>query len=133
MMDAEQVIEANLKFYFALESLDVDLMEEVWATDGSAVCVHPNWNRLAGWENIRASWEQIFRNTSFMRVDVSEVSVEVQGNVAWVTCLEAITTTVNDEMRRAQAYATNIFVFEDDRWMMVLHHASLEARAGEAL
>src|SRR2546423_6980341 len=91
MTDPEQVVEANLKFYFALESLDVNLMEEIWATDGSALCVHPGWNRLAGWENIRASWEQIFRNTTFMRVDVSEVSVEVQNNVAWVTRLENIT------------------------------------------
>ena len=36
MMDPEHVIEANLKFYFALESLDIDLMDEVWATDASA-------------------------------------------------------------------------------------------------
>ena len=90
MTDPEQVVEANLKFYFALESLDVDLMDEVWATDASAICIHPGWTRLAGWENIRASWQQIFKNTAFMRIDVTEVSVEVQGQVAWVTCLENI-------------------------------------------
>src|SRR4030095_2940645 len=101
MTDPEQVVEANLKFYFALESLDVDLMEEVWATDGSAICVHPSWSRLCGWEKSRASWEQMFRNTTFMRIDVSEVSVEVQSTVAWVTCLENITTTINDQTRRA--------------------------------
>jgi uncharacterized protein (TIGR02246 family) len=124
MTDPEQVIEANLKFYFALESLDVDLMEEVWTTDASATCVHSGSTRLAGWENIRASWEQVFRNTTFMRIDVSEVSVEVQGTVAWVTCLESITRSVGKQTRRAQAYATNVFVFQDDRWLMVLHHAS---------
>ena len=133
MTDPEQVVEANLKFYFALESLDIDLMDEVWATDASAICIHPNWTRLAGWENIRNSWEQIFRNTSFMRVDVSEVSVEVQGQTAWVTCLENITTANGDQMRRAQAYATNIFVFEDDRWLLVLHHASLEQKSQEGI
>jgi uncharacterized protein (TIGR02246 family) len=132
MTDPEQVIEANLKFYFALESLDVDLMEEVWATDASAICVHSGSTRLAGWENIRASWEQVFRDTTFMRIDVSEVSVEVQGTVAWVTCLENITRAAGDQMRRAQAYATNIFVFEDDRWLMVLHHASvLNSKEGD--
>ena len=130
MTDPEQVVEANLKFYFALESLDLDLMDEVWATDASAICVHPGWTRLAGWENIRASWEQIFRNTTFMRIDVSEVSVEVQGTVAWVTCLENATTAVGDQMRRAQAYATNVFVFEDDRWLLVLHHASTLTNSG---
>ena len=133
MTDPEQVVEANLKFYFALESLDIDLMDEVWATDASAICIHPNWTRLAGWENIRNSWEQIFRNTTFMRVDVSEVSVEVQGQTAWVTCLEQITTANGDHMRRAQAYATNIFVFEDDRWLLVLHHASLEQKSQEGV
>ena len=133
MTDPEQVVEANLKFYFALESLDLDLMDEVWATDASAICIHPNWTRLAGWENIRNSWEQIFRNTTFMRVDVSEVSVEVQGQTAWVTCLEQITTANGDQMRRAQAYATNIFVFEDDRWLLVLHHASLEQKSQEGV
>ena len=124
---AEQVIEANLRFYFALESLDIDLMDEVWATDASACCVHPGWTRLTGWENIRANWEQIFRNTTFMRVDVSEVAVEVHGAVAWVSCLENISTAVGDQMRRARAYATNIFIFEDDRWLLAVHHASLIA------
>ena len=133
MTDPEQVVEANLKFYFALESLDIDLMDEVWATDASAICIHPNWTRLAGWENIRSSWEQIFRNTSFMRVDVSEVSVEVQGQTAWVTCLENITTANGDQMRRAQAYATYIFIYEDERWLLVLHHASLEQKGQEGL
>ena len=133
MTDPEQVVEANLKFYFALESLDIDLMDEVWATDASAICIHPNWTRLAGWENIRNSWEQIFRNTTFMRIDVSEVSVEVQGQTAWVTCLESITTANGDQMRRAQAYATNIFVYEDDRWLLVLHHASLQQNSQEGI
>lgn len=133
MTDPEQVVEANLKFYFALESLDIDLMDEVWATDGSAICIHPYGTRLAGWENIRNSWEQIFRNTSFMRVDVSEVSVEVQGQTAWVTCLENISTAQGDQMRRAQAYATNIFVYEDERWLLVLHHASLEQKSQEGI
>jgi len=126
MTDPEQVVEANLKFYFALESQDIDLMDEVWATDASAICVHPGWTRLAGWENIRASWEQMFRNTnSHMRIDVSEVSVEVQGSTAWVSCLESITRANGDRIQRAQAYATNVFVFEDDRWLLVLHHASI--------
>jgi ketosteroid isomerase-like protein len=64
---------------------------------------------------------------------VSEVSVEVQGSTAWVTCLESITTATGDQMRRAQAYATNIFVFEDDRWLLVLHHASLQQNSQESV
>ena len=62
-----------------------------------------------------------------MRVDVTEVAIEVHGNVAWVTCLENITTSVGDQMHRARAYATNIFVYEDGQWLLVVHHASPSA------
>ena len=40
----EQVIEANLNFYFALESLDVELMEDVWS-DGRECLLHPSRRR----------------------------------------------------------------------------------------
>jgi ketosteroid isomerase-like protein len=122
----EQVIEANLNFYFALESLDVELMEDVWLMDSNACCIHPGGERLAGWDAIRATWERIFKNTTYMRVDITDVAVEVHGNVAWVTCLENITTAAGTQLHRARAYATNIFTFDEDAgWMLVLHHASL--------
>ena len=122
----EQVIEANLNFYFALESLDVELMEDVWLMDANACCIHPGGERLSGWEAIRATWERIFKSTTYMRVDITDVSVEIQGNAAWVTCLENIATSAGGQMHRARAYATNIFTFDDDSgWMLVLHHASL--------
>jgi ketosteroid isomerase-like protein len=122
----EQVIEANLNFYFALESLDVELMEDVWLIDSSACCVHPGGERLVGWENIRATWERIFKSTTYMRVDITDVTVEVHGNAAWVTCLENISTSAGGQMHRARAYATNIFTYEEDSgWMLSLHHASL--------
>src|SRR5512145_1482193 len=104
----EQVIEANLNFYFALESLDVELMEDVWLMDANACCIHPGGERLSGWEAIRETWERIFKSTTYMRVDITDVSVEVHGNAAWVTCLE------------------NIATYEKDSgWMLVVHHASL--------
>lgn len=122
----EQVIEANLNFYFALESLDVELMEDVWLIDSSACCVHPGGERLVGWENIRATWERIFKSTTYMRVDITDVAVEIHGNVAWVTCLENIATSAGGQMHRARAYATNIFTHDEDSgWMLSLHHASL--------
>jgi hypothetical protein len=68
-----------------------------------------------------------------MRIDVSDVTVEVQGTTAWVSCLENITTATGERMHRAQAYATNIFVFEDDRWLLALHHASILQNSQESV
>ncbi len=131
MPDLEQVIEANLKFYFALESLDIKLMDEVWATDASAVCIHPGWSRLIGWEHVRESWERIFELTTEMRISVTDVVVEAHGNVAWITCRENITTTIGDQTRLAQAAATNVFRSAEEGWLMVLHHSSIISTSGE--
>ncbi len=131
MPDLEQVIEANLKFYFALESLDIKLMDEVWTTDASAVCVHPGWSRLIGWEHVRESWERIFELTTEMRISVTDVVVEAHGNVAWITCRENITTTIGDQTRLAQAAATNVFTSAEEGWLMVLHHSSIISTSGE--
>ena len=122
----EQVIEANLNFYFALESLDVELMEDVWLLDANACCIHPGGERLSGWDAIRETWERIFKSTTYMRVDITDVAVEMNGTVAWVTCLENITTSSGGQLHRARAFATNIFTFDEDAgWALVLHHASL--------
>jgi uncharacterized protein (TIGR02246 family) len=127
MTEADHVVEANLKFYFALECLEIDLMDEVWATDGSASCIHPGSRRVDGWDAVRASWERIFHGTTAMRVVPAEVRVEIHNGVAWVTCIENITTLSGGQNFRTQAYATNVFVFEDERWLLVLHHASIAA------
>ena len=131
MPDLEQVIGANLKFYFALESLDIKLMDEAWATDASAVCVHPGWSRLMGWEHVRESWERIFELTTEMRISVTDVVVEAHGNVAWITCRETITTTIGDQTRNAQAAATNVFTSNKEGWLMVLHHSSIISTSGD--
>jgi len=61
------------------------------------------------------------------------VSVEVQGSTALVSCLVSITSAIGEKMQRAQAYATNVFVFEDDRWLLVLHHASILQNSQETV
>jgi len=96
--------------------LDVDLMDEVWATDASASAFTPAPSS-GGWENIRASWDG-FSVTRLHADRRFEVSVESPGNVAWVTASKHDDGN-NETMSRAQAYATNIFIFEDDRWLLV--------------
>jgi ketosteroid isomerase-like protein len=122
----EQVIEANLNFYFALESLDIELMEDVWLMEPNACCIHPGGERLGGWDAIRDTWERIFKNTTYMRVSITDVSLEIHGYAAWVTCMENISTSAGGEIHQARAYATNIFTYQEDSgWMLVVHHASL--------
>jgi ketosteroid isomerase-like protein len=119
-----RVEEANARFYRAFESLDLEEMETVWAKGGHVKCVHPGWGLLSGWEQVRASWETIFKNTTEIRFSLSAVEVQVEGSLAWVTCTENILSQVGGNIAAATVLTTNIFERHGTQWLLIHHHAS---------
>ena len=136
--NSEQAVrEANHHFYAAFAALDIEQMDQVWLHEDWVECVHPGWDLLLGWEEVRESWVRIFSSTQRMQVEISSVWVRVEGNVAWVACTEHVTSTFEGGFDQALVQATNIFVrrelpadaegatpAEASRWRMVAHHAS---------
>lgn len=135
----QAVLEANLRFYEAFQALDIEQMDEVWLHEDWVECVHPGWDLLLGWEEVRESWARIFAGTQRMKLDISSVWVRVEGEVAWVACTEHVTSTFERGFDQALVQATNIFVRRPapaetsseaggggsgSRWQMVAHHAS---------
>ena len=110
---ATQVLEANRRFYDALEALDIEGMEACWASGPEIACVHPG-----------GAWEAIMANTGYIEFEIAEARVQVVDPVAWVTCVERITSAVEGETAAAEAAATNVFVLGSSGWRMALHHAS---------
>jgi len=124
MKPEERVLSANQQFYVALELLDLDAMDAVWLHEGWVTCVHPGWELLEGWEEVRESWRRIFENTQRMKVEISNVSVRVENSTAWVHCVEQVTSSFATGFSTAWVQATNLFVKRGEGWMMVHHHAS---------
>jgi ketosteroid isomerase-like protein len=122
--DTEAVKTANLGFYQAFSALDVEQMSRVWEPSHRALCVHPGWSALSGWEAIRKSWQSIFDNTALMHFNITGVNVVIQADCAWVSCVENITTVVEGRATEFAVQATNIFVRAGDSWRMVHHHGS---------
>jgi ketosteroid isomerase-like protein len=122
MTDAEAVLAANDAFYRAFESLEMDRMRALWLPAATIVCIHPGWNALVGWPAVMESWEQIFTGTLEMRFVLADVSVVVQGDVAWVVCVEQIDSRQADGRAQARVQATNVFQRRDGRWWIVHHH-----------
>ena len=123
--EEQAVAAANLAFYRALEARSLSDMDEVWLPGDSASCVHPGWHRLDGWDEVRRSWENIFANSRPWRVSCEDVRVGVAGDVAWVTCIEAIApfgAGAPEDAARMQA--TNLFGKVEGRWRLIHHHAS---------
>ncbi|MBI2467747.1 MAG: nuclear transport factor 2 family protein [Candidatus Rokubacteria bacterium] len=122
--DVEAVRAANERFYRAFESLTLGEMEAVWAHVAHAACVHPGWPRLQGWGAIRGSWEAIFRNTVEMRFTLTDVEIQVRGDLAWVVCIENILSEVRGNLSVTAILATNVFERRGGEWLMVHHHGS---------
>lgn len=118
---AEQtVIAAQERFYAAHEAGDLSAMEAVWEHGDDVACTHPGWPTLHGWSSVRESWRRIFAGLATNQFICTNVSVHVEGNVAWSTVDENL---VANGMSGTIA-ATNVYVRRGDAWKMVNHHGS---------
>ena len=129
MLDAEpEIVEelkaANQRFYDAFNELSMERMDAIWEGTEQAVCVHPGWQPLVGWQPIRDSWQRIFANANMMQFNIRYLNVVVQGDFGYVTCREGITSVVQGKANNFSTYTTNIFSRSETGWRMVAHHAS---------
>ena len=117
------ILTINASFYTALSLADLALMQRLWLDTPEAVCVHPGWPALHGWEAIRASWRQIFENQGPLRLWASEVQVRLYGQTAEVNCLENIDMSQLRGTGIVQTGATNVYRRVAGAWKMLEHHA----------
>ena len=122
--DKEEVLEVNTRFYQALGTRDLELMGTVFVHDDRAGCMHPGWVMLKGWEAIRQSWENVFDPEDQLEIKLHNLSVEIEDDAAWVTCIQELTYIKRDPVVMNVSVSTNIFEKSEDRWQMVIHQAS---------
>jgi ketosteroid isomerase-like protein len=122
--DKQEVAQANQEFYRAFETLKLEEMEKVWAKNTDIQCGHPGWRVLRGWGPVMQSWKRIFENTPSMQFTLTDVKVEVCGEIAWVTLYENLNSTIQGEDYSAAILTTNIFQKTPEGWRMILHHGS---------
>lgn len=126
--EEEAVARINSDFYRAFESLDMGRMETVWAKDGEIQCGHPGWRILRGWTSVMESWRQIFENTPQINFRLTDLSIEVCGELAWITLYENLHSSVEGQPVAAVILTTNIFRKGSDGWRMIHHHGSSVAQ-----
>jgi len=127
--DLDSVAAVNMAFYRAFEARDLDAMSMVWEHSDRTVCTHPGWVSLRGWGQVAASFFALFQNSQHLQFILTKESVEVAGDMAWVTVDENILQSGN----ATTVAALNLFVRDDlGVWRMVAHHASPVSDAAEA-
>ena len=127
--EEQEVAQANESFYRAFESLDIKNMEKVWARQDSIQCGHPGWRILRGWQPVMESWRRIFENTPSIRFILTDVSIDVRSDLAWVTLYENLNSSVEGQNVSAIILTTNIFEKGADGWRMIHHQGSSVAQS----
>ena len=115
--------DAENAFYEALERSDLEAMMAVWAEDEEIVCVHPAGQRLAGQEQVREVWRQMFAGGSGMRIRITQ-QVAVAGMMVAVHSVHENITVAGETHPRAPVVATNVYLRTAAGWRMIVHHAS---------
>lgn len=124
MSDEQEILAVNQAFYRAFEKKDLEAMSAVWSKGTSSLCIHPGRKALRGWEEIRDSWEMIFRATKYLEIDTDPISTEVNGNIAYVVLIENVLQISGNQKIKAQSMATNIFEQMGGKWYLIHHHGS---------
>lgn len=124
MSERREILKVNRSFYEALATRDLKAMEEVWPEDEKAGCVHPGWAIMRKSENIMRSWKDIFDPEDQVDIKLSDLSLEISGDIAWVTCIQEMTYIKRDPVAFNVSQSTNVFKKESGRWVMIIHHAS---------
>ena len=124
LTDIESLRQANESFYEAFGALDINKMDAICEISGRALCIHPGWRPLSGWDQIRVSWQGIFENASLMHFNIQYLTINTNGDCGWVTCVENITSVLQGRANNFGVIATNVFCRSDSGWRLVVHHAS---------
>ena len=122
--EEKKVLDINNLFYTALGTRDLELMKGVWIKNERAGCVHPGWTILRSWDAIMQSWENVFNPDDQVDIKLSNLTVKIKNNVAWVTCVQEMVYINRDPVMFNISQSTNIFEKFDNDWKMVIHHAS---------
>jgi uncharacterized protein (TIGR02246 family) len=115
--------DAENAFYEALERADLDAMMAIWSEDEEIVCVHPAGRRLAGQEQVREAWRQMFAGGPNMHVQITQ-QVVVSGMMVAVHSVHENITVTGEARARPPMVATNVYLRTPAGWRMAVHHAS---------
>lgn len=126
----QQVLQANRRFYQAIEDWDEPAMASLWLYSPDVTCFHPGWDPLYGYDAILDSWNSIFNSRQPFNFRLIGIRTVISGDLAVVTLLENLIIEQDGRVAEVFLPATNIFRFHEGRWFLIHHQASAAVEKG---
>jgi len=133
----DEVRQASEQFYEALNRAingDPVPIIEVWSHGSDVTAMHPLGGRETGWEEVRASWEQVAQGFSDGQVSIEDlVVVPLSDDVAYTLGTEHGQAKLGEETVSIDWRVTNIYRREEGEWNIVHHHTDVSPALVEVL
>ena len=132
----DEIRQASEQFYVAINRAingDPGPMTEVWSHGSDVATLHPLGGRETGWEEVRASWEQVAQAFSDGQVSIEDLVVPLSEDVAYTLGSEHGQAKLGDQTVGIDWRVTNIYRHEEGEWKVVLHHTDVSPTLVEVL
>jgi ketosteroid isomerase-like protein len=124
----DEVRQACDQYDAALNQLyngDATLMMEVWSHSADVTALHPVAGRKLGWEQIRASWEQVAQLCSGGQAILRDPLIRVGTDLAYVVGTTEVHVTIAGEVISYESRVTRIFRREAGVWKCIHQHVDI--------
>jgi len=124
MITKEALIEINKNYYKAFENFDLKLMSQIWSNTDDVICIHPGWDILIGWDNVREGWSKIFMDNAFLKFTIRNINTLIFNEIGIVSCIEEIFISAKDTISQTFIATTNLFKQTEEGLKLFYHHSS---------
>jgi len=112
---------------------DASSLGDIWSHDPTVSTMHPIGGREIGWEQVRASFEQVARSSTGGRVELTDQLIRIAGEFAYELGVERAEFSISGEPLSLNSRVTNIYRRQAGNWKVVHHHGDKSPGIFEAL
>ena len=125
--DQRDSLQALAQFYCALNSRDLDMMQQNWANSADAAMDNPLGGIKRGWSEIRTTYERLFGSKGAYQFEFYDYTLHEGGDLFYVVGRERGELVVSGQPMRLAIRTTRVFRRDaDQRWRQVHHHGSID-------
>jgi ketosteroid isomerase-like protein len=125
--DQRDPLQALAQFYRALNSRDLDLMQQNWANTAEAVMDNPLGGIKRGWIDIRTTYERLFESKGAYEFEFYDYTLHQHDDLFYVVGRERGELIINGSTLPLAIRTTRLFRKEaDGTWRQVHHHGSID-------
>jgi len=129
LVDLTRPEQALAQFYQALNSRDLQAMQQIWDNSEDAAMDNPLGGIKRGWEQIRDVYARLFQTAAEYHFEFWDYTLHDAGEVFWAVGRERGWLEKKGQRLELAIRTSRIFRRTNGRWRQVHHHGSIDAPA----